>query len=311
MSYLLKLYSIFNSCNFNHYKKIPMIKIPANIIAKVIQWIFCQYLYRKKLKIRHKLSENNDVIVSLTTFPKRFSYLKYTLYSILKQTVIPDKIIVNLIKSECPNELEDIPKDLLDFQEYGVKFIFREENLKPHNKYFYTFQDYPESIIITIDDDLYYRPTLIEKLLDLHKKNPTAVCADLVRKITLTNNSFTNYSYWDIYNENSIGHNYLALGFGGVLYPAKLFNKTSLLDKDIIKKICLNADDLWLKAKEITMNIPVVTGKFEGPTIDLDTSRINALSSSNVAKNSNDVQWESLNKQFKLSHFFKENKDYL
>ena len=36
------------------------------------------------------------IIVSLTTIPPRFNYLHITIDSILSQTILPDKIIINI-----------------------------------------------------------------------------------------------------------------------------------------------------------------------------------------------------------------------
>lgn len=301
MNRLLNFYIYLYSLNFRLNKRYVLFVCLSNLLAKILRIIFLVIIKKSNCNDLKKLSQKQDIIISLTTFPGRISSLKYTLISIFKQTILPDKIIVNLITTECPNGKKDLPKEVLEFQQYGVEFVFRDENLKPHNKYYYTFKDYPNSLIITIDDDFYYKSNLIENLLNLHKLHPNAVCSNLVRKIISNNGHFISYKQWNIYNQNVIGNEYLALGFGGVLYPAKLFDKTVLLNKNLFKEISLSTDDLWLKAIEIILNIPVTTGNFDGFPLSLETGNVNALSNDNVGHNRNDENWKKLNDYFHLS----------
>lgn len=72
------------------------------------------------------------VIVSLTSYPKRFPTLPVTLKSLLLQSHKPDKIVVYL---DC--DKTELTDELLSIQRYGVTFAFVAENLKPHLKYFF------------------------------------------------------------------------------------------------------------------------------------------------------------------------------
>ena len=50
-------------------------------------------------------NENSDLIVSMTTFPERFNDVFYALYSIFKQDILPNKIILWLSKEQFPTLL--------------------------------------------------------------------------------------------------------------------------------------------------------------------------------------------------------------
>ena len=86
------------------------------------------------------------IVVSLTSFGARFSELPKTLKSFLRQSVKPDAIIVWLDKNET------LTDEMLSMQKYGVRFVFKDECLKPHKKYLYALQDFSDSIVITVDD---------------------------------------------------------------------------------------------------------------------------------------------------------------
>lgn len=297
---LNNLYEKCYSKNFSIENRYSLVRIVNNTIAKVLRKIIRSMVGNIDIP-EEPLSAGSGVIVSITTFPKRFNYLKYTIFSLLRQSVRPEKIIINLTQPECPNGMRDLPEDLAVLAKYGVVFEFRPENLKPHGKYFYTMQEYPEKLIVTCDDDILYRKDTLKELLELHKAHPDCICSRRVRKIPFNNGCNEPYNTWSLYNNEVKGHGYLAVGVAGVLYPAKLFVGSRMFDIPEIKRLCLNADDLWLKAHEVLLGIPVVTGKFTAPDITMETSVVNALSANNVGKSANDVQWEALNTEYGIN----------
>ena len=61
--------------------------------------------------------QNNslELIVSLTSYPARIPYIKYTLYTLLMQSYKPNQILLWLSKEEFPNKEKDLPQELLEF----------------------------------------------------------------------------------------------------------------------------------------------------------------------------------------------------
>lgn len=284
--------------------------IIGNIIAKCLAFVIRILIPIVKVP-KEPLQQGNNIIVSIASYPKRFPFLRYTLVSVLRQTNRPEKIIINLTKEECPHLRLDLPDYLTRLEKYGVEFVFLEENLRPHTKYIYVLQYYWDKCIITLDDDVFYCKDTLEKLVYLHENNPGCVCANLVRRIMMDEDGhFMPYSTWPLNNINVKGHEYLALGVGGVLYPANLFKNSSVFNKEKIRSLSLNADDLWLKAHEILLDIPVVSGDLAVSNIDvsMDIKKVGTLSVSNV-NGGNDMQWEALEQEYKLKERMHENHD--
>ena len=299
--FLSYLYSITYCVNFTNEKRNRIRKLLNNIIARLC--LSVTRMLRNTIDYPNSpLVEGNGVIVSLTSFPKRFPDLKYTLRTILRQSVRPEKIVVNLTVQECPNGFNDIPDYLKEFIELGVEYRFRPKNIKPHCKYFFIMQEYinTDKLIVTMDDDILYRSNVIESLLALHESNPDCICARIVRRISFKDGVPISYENWDIYNPYRKGHDLVAMGFGSVLYPVGLFRKSDLFNFERIYRLCLNADDLWLKANEVMLGVPVVTGAFETPDMALKSSSICNLSAENVQKSSNDIQWEAINAELDI-----------
>ena len=65
-----------------------------------------QFIYQKK----HNLPGN--LIVSLTSFPQRFSTLHLTIKTLLSQSMRPDEIILWIYEKD----FSDLPKSILDLQ---------------------------------------------------------------------------------------------------------------------------------------------------------------------------------------------------
>jgi hypothetical protein len=272
-----------------------------NIVVRLCNLFLIVYLRFERLFFHPNMSQKvvSDVVVSLTTFPARIDKLWMVLDSILNQTVLPKKIILVLAIDEFPGRINDVPKNLLVYRNYGLEFLFVEKNLKPHNKYFYTFEKFYGDLVLTIDDDCYYKPDLIKRMLEVHDMYPNCVCSSTICKIEFDKNGkFLPYSEWkDIFTHVEPSNVYLALGVCGVLYPTSLFDKNIILNADVIRSLCLQTDDLWLKANEVECGVPVVNGEYcARPCSVLGTQKF-ALSHTNCENgpgNGNDVQWSSL-----------------
>ncbi|MDR1554422.1 MAG: hypothetical protein LBS39_00155, partial [Campylobacteraceae bacterium] len=135
--------------------------------------------------------------------------------------------------------------------------IFWCENLKPYNKLIPTLKEYPNSIIITVDDDIYYPKNMLEKLYQAYQKQPNMVHCHRAHRITFKNGQIEPYKNWKFSVEkvNPSFLNFLT-GVGGVLYPPNIFHE-DILRKDIFVKLAPNADDIWFWAMTVLNNVKI------------------------------------------------------
>ena len=164
-----ELYS-WNSSN-KFLQKIKLFSVWRNLI-RIIFNIIMPIWY----KLRNGRSLNGltpqaspKVIVSLTTFPKRINRIWIVIESILNQTIGPDKIILWLSEEQF-KDINDLPSNLLKLTGRGLDIRFVKEDLKSYKKYYYSFKEYPNDIIITVDDDIIYPNNMIANLLLYHQK---------------------------------------------------------------------------------------------------------------------------------------------
>ena len=271
----------------------------------ILSKIFCPY-YAYLAKNKHVAAEANNtntIYVSLTSYPVRIKDTYYTICSILAQTKIVNKIILVLTQEEFPDGEKNIPSEILVLKEKGLEILWVDNNLKPHNKYFYTMQKYPQAAIITIDDDILYATDTIKKLVDSYKKFPKAISALCTNKLITEYTKVHPYSQsipcYDTYI-HSPRFDLTAEGFAGVLYPPSILPKETF-NIEVIQKCAPLADDIWLKYMELLGNIPVVcAAKYKDPIVISRTQK-KALYKINKEQNQNDIQQQNIINYF--SHF--------
>jgi hypothetical protein len=206
--------------------------------------------------------ENQKIIVSLTSFPAAIPYAIKAIKRILKQSVMPDKIILYLTASQFPDGI--IPKELEQMQNDIFEIRFYDKDIRSYRKLIPALKDFPDDIIITVDDDAYYSKYMLKGLLKYHKKYPDAIIAHRVRLIKLN----LPYSEWKIYKRlryltNSLKPSFLNLqvGVGGVLYPPNSFDP-QMLDDNIFMEIAPTTDDIWFWAAAVSKGTKIAPVPF-------------------------------------------------
>ncbi|OVE67764.1 hypothetical protein CCS79_12470 [Clostridium diolis] len=284
-----------------------MIRKYKGFIRRIRKVILPIYYKMNIPKYGLNVSNNRDkkIILSLTSYPNRFGNLDLCIKSLLNQSFKPDKLILYLDDTVQDKEITD---NILELRKYGLEIYKRPENIKPHKKYYYALKEYPDDIVITVDDDMIYDRNLIKRLIKSYNKYPKAVSAMRVHKIVTDEfGRLKSYNNWE--NEYDMivtpSMQLLATGVGGVLYPPHCMNK-EVFNLDNIKKLCLEADDIWLKYMQILNNTPVVFVKsnFIRPTT-IDNTQEFALHKTNVLENQNDkfIKQMSENYNINLSDF--------
>lgn len=249
--------------------------------------------------VQEKDSTTRRLIVSLTSYPARIGTLSMVLETIYAQTRQADEIVLWLAQEQFPEKEAQLPVELRVLIGEGRLTVRWCDDLKPHKKYYYTFQEHRNDLVVTIDDDILYPAYMLENLYQSYLRNPNAVSANRVHLMTITEQGRI-MPYKDWIKETDVcllqpSMQLLATGAAGVLYPVWLF-RNELFDKEGIRETCLFADDLWLKAMELISNIPVVVAQQSEDLQFVPGSQKNALYHQNEDENQNDVQLAKISK---------------
>lgn len=183
-----------------------------------------------------------SLVVSLTSYPKRFPTLHLTLMSLLTQSVRPDMVVLWVFD----DEMKFIPENIRSLTKHGLS-IKSCENLRSYCKIVPALRDYPDAFIITADDDVYYRRNWIRPLTQAYKGNGKEIICHRAHVIKLDGNGMPRaYSDWDFNIDREITSDHVfPTGTGGVLYPPHVFD-SEVTDTKTFLDICPTADDIWL-----------------------------------------------------------------
>ncbi len=185
-----------------------------------------------------------------------------------------------------------MPKDLLKLRRYGLTIRWCED-LKSHKKYYYAMKEYPDDIIITFDDDLYYHPDTIKLLYESYMKHPNAVSALRTHLITFDKEGKIElYKNWKREQSELIGipsMRLFATGVGGILYPPHCMHK-ELFNKKVMLDTCEYADDVWLKVMQIMNGTPTVQAAANIELSYVEGTQKEALYKYNLNNGGNDIQ---------------------
>lgn len=273
------------------------VKITLNFIYP----LYCR-LTRARRPTNSSLKHNKEVIVSLTSFPARIKKVWVIVETLLRQSYKPEKIILWLADSQF-DSIDQLPKRLRKQQTRGLEIKFCED-LRSHKKYYYAMLNFPDAIIITVDDDTFYPEDLVHNLVTTHRRYPDAICCYYAHHLTTQNKSIAPYANWqsgaDGFDEPA--HGIVPIGCEGVLYPP-LSLHSDVFDKQKILELCPYADDLWLKAMASLNGRKAVKCFRESITFAnlIDWKNIN-LHSINAGQNMNDIQLAKIMKQYPQLH---------
>lgn len=253
------------------------IRVSANIYVR----------YALRAKTDKTYISDDTLIVSLTSYPARISKLWMVIETLLNQKLVDNfKVILWLSENQFPKGLDSLPKSLTNLIEKGLDIRFVSDDLKSHKKYYYAFKEYPNNIVVTVDDDVLYSPILLRTLLDAHNKYSDCVICN--RGVIISREK--PYNFWENVNHFMIPQNdILPTGIGGTLYPPHCYSD-EIFNLDVIKSTCINGDDLWLNLMCRLNQKQIVHTGIRFGFISVLSSQKTALCLDNLDNNKNDLQ---------------------
>lgn len=197
---------------------------------------------------------NPQIIISLTTYKKRINTVHLTINTLLNQTYPIDKIILWLAEDEFT--LNTIPNEVKQLQEKGLEIAFCKD-IKSYKKLIPSLKLYPNDIIITVDDDAYYKKDIVEKLITSYKQYPKSIHCLRGHKMKFDSNKIPiSYNQWEFLTQDfKPGYDIFPTGLGGVLYPPNCFYK-DILNEELFMKLAPSGDDIWFKVMGLLNRYP-------------------------------------------------------
>lgn len=223
----------------------------TDIIRRRAENLFVQYQHCALHMTESGVTKNEkEIVVSLTTFDKRIYDVHLTIETLLQQSHKPDRIVLWVSREDFGEN--DIPAILKRQMARGLEIGFCEEDLGPYTKFFYALEKYPNSLIVTVDDDIMYPPDMIDQLYKAYLKEPEVIHCHRAHDMTCdTQGQPLPYKQWLRFSGRSeAGLDVFPTGVGGVMYFPGCFDD-EIRNKAVFRKLAPNADDVWLKAMSL------------------------------------------------------------
>ena len=205
-----------------------------------------QKSYKEAIEFGLTIEKRNpQLIVSLTTFPARINIIHKTINTLLQQTVKPDKLILWLAEEQFLNKEKDLPETLLKLKEFGLEIKWCED-LRSYKKLVPTLREFPDDIIVTADDDLYYQQDWLESLYSAYLKDSKNI---YTRRACAVKRKRYYYSVIPHYANQDYKPNYSnqLMGGAGTLYPPNSLHR-DVLNTENIKNLIPTYDDIYFWA---------------------------------------------------------------
>lgn len=206
----------------------------------------------------------NNIIISFTTFPKRFHLAKKLIKHVLSFKFRCNKFICWLSTDECTESELHYFDDLIN-DYFNVDFV--KENIKSYKKLIPAIKKYSDKYIITIDDDAFIEEYKILNLIEMSNKYPNAVCGNSVKPIVVDLSNkiipyINHHKYIHTLKENCELYGCMTIGINGVIYPPNFgkYNLEFLCNSGIFMTNFSTADDIWFYIYEMLYEIPVIWG---------------------------------------------------
>lgn len=182
-----------------------------------------------------------QVIVSLTSYPARYPTLAKTLRSLLSQRVQPDHVVLWIAESDFAK----LPRDVLILRQHGL-LIECCADLRSYKKLVPSLIKWPDSYIVTADDDLFYPVKWLETLLAPIVSGEKVIVCRRAHKPTFNAKQLLPYAEWewDYVTRGEIRTDLFPSGAGGIVYPPQCLS-TEVTDERAFLTLCPTADDIW------------------------------------------------------------------
>ena len=206
--------------------------------------------HRLRLRLRSRRAgrerTTRGVIVTLTTTPGRLPASETAIASLLTQSVQPERVVLWLDEAVSDDPLP-APFERLMRAGLEVRYV---QDVGPHTKLIPALQAFPDSILITADDDMLYPSRWLEELLGSYRGAEGIIhChrGHLMR--SSADGTLLPYQSWDLGAPGFVGPSSLLFptGVGGVLYPPRCLDD-EVFNTAAARRLCPTADDVWFKA---------------------------------------------------------------
>ncbi|MBC9246396.1 glycosyltransferase family 2 protein [Paracoccus sp. 11-3] len=233
------------------------------------------------------------LVVSLTSYAARFDTLALTLRGLLGQTVRPDHVILWLDEGD----VSKVPPEVQALTASGLQIEVC-PGWRSYKKIVPTLLKYPDSYIVTADDDVYYDADWLDGLVAA-AQGGAAIACHRAHLVTLDATGKPRpYVDWDHNIEQAQKSPLVFLtGVSGVIYaPGSLHPDVTNADR--FTQLAPRSDDVWLYWMHRLNGVEAQKIGAKARILEWDGSQAQSLRSENLHGTGNDQAIDALLKHY-------------
>lgn len=204
----------------------------------------------KNFESNYNINTDFRIVISLSVSIYEINDIKYTLYSILNQSVKPSYIILWVYESDFPNKERDLPEDLLFLTRFGIEIRWYDHSY-PLINLINIFKEFSNDLIINAPNNLFFDKNWLKRLYDCHISNPNEIISNYAKRLYSVD--VENKIVCDDFNDSiqeldSSFLNVISDSFT-TLYPPNSLDEL-VFDFELFKKLSIS-DNIWIWAMAV------------------------------------------------------------
>jgi hypothetical protein len=184
-----------------------------------------------------------ELLVSLTSYPRRFATLHLCIRSLMDQTTRPDRLVLWIARTDAAA----LPRKVRALESRGLE-VRLVQDTRSYKKLVDALTEFPAAFVATADDDTYYPRDWLETMVAGVEPGSNVVLCHRAHRIPVADGALPPYLswQWDVQDDASRrpSVDLLATGVGGILYPPGVLHADAT-DGAAFMKLCPTGDDLW------------------------------------------------------------------
>ena len=262
------------------------------LVAIEIAYLFALLTLKARWRVKspgvpHKLGA--PLILSLTSYKKRFPTLHLTLRCLMTQSIKPDIVVLWISRDDAAY----IPSEVLDIQQTMGLLIRQTDDIRSFKKIIPSLIEWPDAFIVTADDDAYYPRNWLKELVEKSSGSNTIVCHRARDAKSIHQGKLELYAAWKFASSETTATTIFPTGVGGVLYPPGSLHP-EVIRQEIFMELCPEGDDIWLAWMGRLANSRYRLCRQRGEFVTWKESHASSLWYSNLTAGKNDVQIQNM-----------------
>lgn len=198
---------------------------------------------------QNNINDDFKIVISISVSINEINDIKFTLYSILNQSLRPSNIILWICESDFPNKENDLPEDLLFLTRFGIEIRWYNNSCKLINL-INIFKEFSNDLIINTPSNLFFDKNWLKCLYDSYISNPNEIISNHVKRLYSadTENIICDDINESIRDLDSSLLNVIDDSFT-TLYPPNSLDDL-VFDVELFKKLSIS-DNIWLWAMAV------------------------------------------------------------